>query len=66
MRFHFCPDCGGGVFYEIQLRPGVYSLPIGGFADPTFPPPMDSVFDSLRHPWVQLPASTLRYERDPD
>ena len=54
-RFHFCPDCGSTVFYTVATQPGAIAVPIGAFADPTFPPPTISVFESRRHPWISLP-----------
>src|SRR3569832_1442568 len=41
VRHHFCPTCGGGVFYEIERRPGMITIPAGAFADPNFPAPKD-------------------------
>src|SRR3569623_1797462 len=37
-RHHFCPDCGVSVFYEIERRPGMISIPAGAFAARGFPP----------------------------
>ena len=54
--FHFCPDCGATVFYELSTVPDVVAVPIGAFAEPDFPPPRVSVYESRRHPWVGLPA----------
>jgi hypothetical protein len=54
--FHFCPDCGATVFYTEPTEPDVVAVPVGAFADPSFPPPTVSVYDSRRHPWVALPA----------
>lgn len=54
-RFSFCPACGTTVFYEIEARPGMVSVPVGGFADPAFPPPTVSVYENRKHPWVGLP-----------
>jgi hypothetical protein len=55
--FHFCPNCGGTVFYTTADAPDVIAVPVGAFADPSFPPPTVSVYDSRRHPWVGLPAT---------
>lgn len=55
--FHFCPECGSKVFYTEPEDPGLVVVSIGSFADPTFPPPTVSGYDSRRHPWVGLPAS---------
>ena len=57
--FHFCPDCGSTVFYE---EPDVVVVMVGSFADPTFPPPVESGYDHRRHPWVALPDSVVRDE----
>jgi hypothetical protein len=54
--FHFCPDCGATVFYTEPTEPDVVAVPVGAFADPSFPPPTTSIYDSRRHPWVALPA----------
>jgi hypothetical protein len=55
--FRFCPDCGATVFYTGSDAPDVIAVPIGAFADPSFPPPTVSVFESRRHPWVAVPAA---------
>lgn len=52
--FHFCPTCGSTVFYEIEARPGMVSVPVGGFADPDFPEPRVSVYGSRRYRWVRI------------
>jgi hypothetical protein len=59
--FHFCPDCGSTVFYETESQPDLVAVPIGAFADPSFPPPTVSVFESRRHPWLSLPE-TIEHE----
>lgn len=53
--FHFCPDCGATVFYTIGASPGVVAVPVGAFADPSFPAPTRSVWEERRHAWVGLP-----------
>jgi hypothetical protein len=53
--FHFCPECGSTVFYELAGLPDVVAIPLGAFADPAFPQPRVSVHESRRHPWVQPP-----------
>ena len=52
--FHFCPDCGATVFYTLSTVPDVVAVPIGAFADPSFPPPTVSVWESRRHPWLAV------------
>ena len=52
--FSFCPECGGTVFYRIPELPEMIAVPVGAFADPTFQPPVRSVWEVRRHPWVEL------------
>lgn len=59
--FHFCPDCGSQVFYTEPTEPGLIVVSVGTFADPSFPPPTESGYDSRRHHWVDLPESIQRY-----
>jgi hypothetical protein len=53
--FHFCPDCGGTVFFNNSDMPGLTAVPVGAFADPSFPQPTRSGYASRRHAWVALP-----------
>lgn len=50
----FCPTCGVTVWYRIERRPGIISVPTGAFADPTFPEPCFSVWEERRHSWVRI------------
>ncbi len=59
--FHFCPDCGSQVFYTEPTEPDLVVVSVGSFADPAFPPPTESGYDSRRHTWLELPASVQRY-----
>jgi len=60
--FRFCPECGATVFYQTDSER--IAVPIGAFADPTFPPPTVYVYESRRHPWVSLPADIERHPED--
>ena len=65
-RFHFCPVCGSNVFHtEEGYEDRGVSVAVGAFADPTFPPPQDSVYDCRRHSWVQLPPGITVHAKDP-
>ena len=66
-RFRFCPGCGTNLFHtEEGYEDRSVSVAVGGFADPGFPRPQDSVDDHRRHPWVVLPPGIAMHERDPD
>jgi hypothetical protein len=55
-NFRFCPECGATVFYGYPDAPDVVAIPVGAFADPSFPAPVRSIYENRQHPWVQLPA----------
>ncbi|HEX8101200.1 MAG TPA: GFA family protein [Solirubrobacteraceae bacterium] len=59
--FHFCPECGSQVFQSSPEYTDFVVVSGGSFADPSFPAPTGSAFDSRRHPWVGLPDSMTRY-----
>jgi hypothetical protein len=59
--FRFCPQCGSTVYYTIDDMPGVTAIPVGAFADPTFPAPWVSVYEDRKHPWVSLPHSIVEH-----
>jgi hypothetical protein len=54
--YSFCPECGATVHYRLDEAPERIAVPVGAFADPAFPPPRVSVWESRRHDWVTLPA----------
>ena len=60
--FNFCPDCGATVHYELHQFPEVIAVPVGAFADPKFPPPKFSVYESRRHAWACIDAEVERSE----
>ncbi|AWI57578.1 GFA family protein [Sinorhizobium fredii] len=65
-RFRFCPVCGTNLFHTEEGREdSSVGVAVGAFADPSFPPPQDSVYDCRRHSWVQLPPETTIYETAP-
>jgi hypothetical protein len=53
--FHFCPDCGATVYFEPGGLPEFLMIPVGAFADPSFPAPTVSVYENRMHGWVVLP-----------
>lgn len=55
VTFHFCPHCGGTVYWEPRRMPDFIAVAVGAFADPGFPAPGRSVYGQHRHPWVAGP-----------
>ena len=62
--FRFCPVCGTTVFHTEEGRESI-SIAVGALADPSFPAPQVSVYDSRRHPWVRLPTAIRVFDTDP-
>ena len=56
ITFHFCPKCGSTVYYEPEGLEAFVVIPVGAFADPGFPSPLVSVYESRMHQWVVPPA----------
>ena len=54
-KFHFCPTCGSTVYYQPQGQEEYLAVPVGAFADPSFPTPTLSVYEERMHSWVGLP-----------
>lgn len=54
-RFGFCPTCGATVHFTTEGDEEHIAIPIGAFAEPSFPAPEVSVYEERMHPWVQMP-----------
>jgi hypothetical protein len=50
--FRFCPTCGDTIYFTNEMMADLIAVPVGAFADPTFPPPKISVYSVRRHPWL--------------
>ena len=56
ITFHFCPRCGSTVYYEPEGMEEYLAIPVGAFADPSFPAPLVSVYECRMHAWVVPPS----------
>ena len=61
IKFHFCPACGSTVYYESEGLDEFIAIPVGAFADPTFPVPVFSVYEERMHSWVIPPEDAERF-----
>jgi hypothetical protein len=57
--FHFCPECGSDVYYEIDGKfddkfNDLVAIPLGTFDDPYFARPGFSVWEERKHEWVEI------------
>ena len=55
ITYHFCPDCGNTVYYFLDGVEHI-AIPVGAFADHTFPTPQLSIYEDRQHPWLKLTA----------
>lgn len=60
--FHFCPDCGATVFSTDAATPDVVKVPVGAFADPSFPAPTVSIYESRQHPWLAVTTAVEHHD----
>jgi hypothetical protein len=52
---HFCPACGGTVYWTLDLRPNHIGIAAGSFTDPDFAKPTRVVWTQHKHAWITLP-----------
>jgi hypothetical protein len=60
--FNFCPSCGATVYYTIEGGAEYIAIPVGAFAEPSFPAPTISVYEERMHTWVQMPEDIEHME----
>ncbi len=62
ISFHFCPECGSDVHYEIEGKfDGLVAIPLGAFDDPWFARPGFSVWEERKHPWVEITGNEVEH-----
>ena len=55
ITYHFCPDCGSDVHYEIDGKfDGLIAIPVGAFDDPYALSPKFSVWERRKCEWVGI------------
>jgi hypothetical protein len=53
--FHFCPECGSDVHYDINGKfDGQIAIPLGAFDAPYFLHPRFSVWEERKHDWIEI------------
>jgi hypothetical protein len=65
--FHFCPDCGSDVHYEIDGKfddkfNELVAIPLGAFGDPYFLQPRFSVWEVRKHDWVEILGEDVEHD----
>ena len=57
----FCPHCGSTLAGIASKHPGLIGIAVGAVADPHFPPPVRSVWETSMHPWVRMPDDVQHF-----
>ena len=65
--FHFCPECGSDVYYEIDGKfddkfNDLLAVPLGVFDDPYFATPDFSVWESRKHDWLEIIGDQVEHD----
>jgi hypothetical protein len=65
--FHFCPECGSDVYYEIDGKfddkfNDLVAIPVGAFDDPFFASPEYSVWEGRKHAWVEITGDLEHFD----
>ena len=62
ITYDFCPECGSTVHYANAGKfDGLVAIPVGAFADPSFPPPGFSVWEKRKHEWVEIAGANVEH-----
>ncbi len=56
-QFTFCPVCGATVYFVAEGREESIAIPVGAFAESSFPTPTFSVYEERMHSWVTMPEN---------
>ena len=64
--FHFCPECGSDVHYEIDGKfddkfNDLIAIPLGAFDDPYSLQPRFSVWEKRKHDWVEILGDAVEH-----
>ena len=65
--FHFCPECGSDVYYEIDGKfddkfNDLLAVPLGAFDDPFFLTPSFSVWENRKHDWLEIVGDGIEHD----
>ena len=60
--FHFCPECGSDVHYDVNGKfDGQIAIPVGCFDDPFAFTPAYSVWEERKHAWVEITGEGVEH-----
>jgi len=56
LEYHFCPECGSTVFWNLDAAPELTAVAVGCFTDPAFPAPTRAIWAEHKFQWVEFPS----------
>lgn len=59
--FHFCPKCGGTLWYHARPHRELFAIAVGNFADKDFPAPTYSVYETRKHGWFEVTGDGIEH-----
>src|SRR5690349_14998170 len=60
--FHFCPECGSDVYYEIEGKfDDLIAIPVGTVEEPWFAVPHYSVYEGRKHDWLEIVGTDIEH-----
>ncbi|MDF7774124.1 GFA family protein [Sphingomonas sp. AOB5] len=59
---HFCPECGSTGWFVNEPYPETIAVPLGNFAEPGCYTPTFSVYESRKHPWVEITGDGVEHD----
>lgn len=61
LTYRFCPGCGVTIAYVIDAWPEVTAVPLGLFANGTFPAPSFSIYERHKHDWIRIEGAAVEH-----
>ncbi|HXL66874.1 MAG TPA: GFA family protein [Xanthobacteraceae bacterium] len=65
LDYHFCPECGSSVFWNLDAAPELTAVAVGCFTDPAFPAPTRAIWAVHKLHWVDFPSGIPVAEGQP-
>ncbi|MDB5418412.1 MAG: Glutathione-dependent formaldehyde-activating, family protein [Phenylobacterium sp.] len=62
VTYRFCPACGSTMAYQIDDQAELVAIPMGAFADPAFPAPRFSVYETRKHDWTVVLGEAVEHD----
>ena len=61
---YFCPQCGSTVYWKLSNLPALIAIAVGTMAEPKYPAPVVSIFEEMKHDWVQIDGAVAHFQQN--